>query len=200
MESIVEEIAKYMALFLGYLAIEAFKGAKEWKEKRKKEIRSDPTHLVKKKNDLENYCHVVLAESKAAHCAVWRFSNGHFYSGGDSIKNINIYTEAAITQGLEVDAISQNLPLRNFSKTFEKLQNEDAGFLVKRKGECSDFHLNALMDERGYCYMVLSVLRDPNRTMIGCLEISFVSDDVHWKNITSLQLERYRKHIEYKLA
>jgi hypothetical protein len=123
-----------------------------------------------------------------------------FYSGGDSIKNINIYTEAAITQGLEVDAISQNLPLRNFSKTFEKLQNEELGYLVKHKGECSDFHLNALMDERGYCYMVLCVLRDPNRTMIGCLEISFVSDDVHWKNITSVQLDRYRKHIEYKLA
>ena len=198
MESIIKDYAQYMSLFVLYLVLEIIKAAKKWKEERKTEAKSDPNALMRKKNEIENYCHVILAETKASHVAVWRFHNGHFYSGGDSMKSISMFTEAALTDGLHVDVMSQNLPLKNYSKTFTALTENT--FLVVERDQAPDWHLNQLLNQRKYAHMVLCMLRGPEGVPLGTLEISFLLEDINWKSITSVMIDRYKKELEYKLA
>lgn len=113
-----------------------------------------------------------------------------------------MYTEWAITDSLHVDSQSQNLPLKNFSKTFVAMSENE--FVSLQQGHCDDWHMDKFMKSRGYSFMVCVLLYAPrendNRLVpVGMLCISYLSENFDFKSINSHQVLKYKRELEYKI-
>lgn len=132
---------------------------------------SHPVYLAQKQIELSLAADRVCRWAGASHVSIYQFSNGQFFSNGDSIQKISMVSEAtennAMARWLPQ---SQNLPTASFPYLMRGLEK---GHVWLYRDECADYDLNRYMRERGYTSRVVCLLTGAKGAWLGLLAVSF---------------------------
>ncbi|MGI4742616.1 MAG: hypothetical protein ACRYG7_46250 [Janthinobacterium lividum] len=162
---------------------------RQWQTARRQQKQSNPVYLAEKQIRLDVAADRACVWAEAAHVSIYQFSNGSYFSNGDSIQKISMAGEAVDSNLVRRWRLeSQNLPTSAFPYLMRGIQS---GRLWLYRDECEDYELNRLMRERGYATAVAALLQGQKGTWLGVLVMAWGEGR---RDETELDLCRFEDH------
>jgi hypothetical protein len=170
----------------------------QWRVGRRQAKQSHPLYLADKQISLDVAADRACVWAGAAHASIYQFSNGQYFTNGDSIQKISMVGEATESNLVgRWRLASQNLPTSAFPYLMRALQ---AGHTWLYRDECEDYELNRLMRERGYASAVAVLLQGQKGTWLGLLIVSWGEGYFTDAHLNLRLLENHRRACAYILA
>lgn len=170
----------------------------QWRKARQLAKQSNPVYLAEKQINLNVAAALACRWAGAAHCSIYQFSNGQFFSNGDSIQKISMVAEATENNAMaRWLTASQNLPTASFPHLMRALGQ---GHVWLYRDECEDYELNRYMRERGYSSRVVCLLTGAKGGWLGLLVISFCEGHFTDEALNLNTLDNHRRECAAILA
>ncbi|GAB3638743.1 hypothetical protein GCM10027422_43330 [Hymenobacter arcticus] len=175
----------------GYALKLAWEGFQGWRAVRKAVKQSNPVYLAGKQIQLNIAADRACRWAGAAHTSIYQFSNGQFFTNGDSIQKVSMVAEAVENNALARWLTqSQNLTTAGFPNLLRAL---DKGHVWLYRDECEDFELERYMRERGYTSRLVGLLTGKQGVWLGLLVISFSEGYFTDEHINLAMFEEHRR-------
>lgn len=171
---------------------------KQWRTNRQQAKQSHPLYLADKQISLDVAADRACVWAGAAHVSIYQFSNGQYFTNGDSIQKISMVGEATESNLVgRWRLVSQNLPTSAFPYLMRAVQQ---GHTWLYRDECEDYELNRLMRERGYSSAVAVLLRGQKESWLGLLIVAWGEEYFTDEHLNLRLLESHRRACAYILA
>jgi hypothetical protein len=175
----------------GYALKLTWEGFQGWRAARKSAKQSNPVYLAEKQIQLNIAADRACRWAGAAHTSIYQFSNGQYFTNGDSIQKVSMVAEAVENNALaRWLSQSQNLTTTGFPNMLRAL---DKGHVWLYRDECEDFELNRYMRERGYTSRLVGLLTGKQGVWLGLLVISFSEGYFTDEHINLITFEEHRR-------
>lgn len=175
----------------GYALKLAWEGWQGWRAARQAVKQSNPVYLAEKQIQLNIAADRACRWAGAAHTSIYQFSNGQYFTNGDSIQKVSMVAEAvennAMARWLPQ---SQNIPTAGFPNMLRALAK---GHVWLYRDSCEDFELDRYMRERGYTSRLVGLLTGKQGGWLGLLVISFSEGYFTDEHINLASLEEHRR-------
>ena len=176
----------------GYALKLAWEGFQGWRAVRRQARQSSPVYLAEKQIQLNIAADRACRWAGAAHTSIYQFSNGQYFSNGDSIQRASMVSEAVENNAMaRWLSQSQQLPMVGFPHLMRTLGTNNHVWLYR--DECEDYELNRYMRERGYTSRLVCLLTGARGTWLGLLAISFTEGYFTDEHINLTTLEEHRR-------